>query len=165
MSWSLFKVRCNVLTGNPHVTTQLFANTIASAYHECMMLHFDSLTAGGKLTNTAPKLPLLQQQILTFCEANRQNPNDLDLLQQIGPSFIQYWTGAVIIGPTGITSVINPGSWTNLKVPPNTNFQIILNNLIVACRTHIMTITGQYVSTVIPSVTSPWSGALFQSMP
>lgn len=165
MSWSLFKVRCNVLTGNPHVTTQLFANTIASAYHECMMLHFDSLTAGGKLTNTAPKLPLLQQQILTFCEANRQNPNDLDLLQQIGPSFIQYHVGAIWVGPTGTNTVISPGTWTNIKTPANTNFQIILDNLITSCRVHLTTITTLYVSTVLPGVTTTGTGALFQCMP
>lgn len=165
MSWSLFKIRCNVLTGNPHVTTQLFANTIASAYHECMTLHFDSLTAGGKLVNNAPKLPLLQQSILTFAETNRQNTADVDFLKQIGPAFVTYWTGLIIVGPTGTSTVINPGQWNNLKVPPNDNFQIIMSNLIAACRAHIMTITGQYVSTVVPGVTSPWSGALFQSMP
>lgn len=165
MSWTLFKTRCNVLTGSPHVTTQLFANTLATAYHECMTLHFDSITAGGKLINNAPKLPLLQQSILTFAETNRQAAVDVDFLKQLGPSFITYWTGLIIVGPTGTVTVLNPGQFNNLKVPPNTDFQIILNNLIMACRTHIMTVTGQYVSSVVPGVTSPWAGALFQSMP
>lgn len=165
MSWSLFKTQCNVLTGNPHVTTQLFASTIANAYHTCMSLHFDSMTGGGVLINNAPKLPLLTQTILQFCELNRQTTADVDLLQQIGPAFLTYHTGGIIVGPTGTTTILSPGTWSNLKTPPNTNFQIILNNLMIACRTHLMTLTGTYVSSVIPGVVSPWSGALFVAMP
>lgn len=165
MSWSLFKTQCNVLTGNPHVTTQLFASTIANAYHSCMSLHFDSMTGGGVLTNNAPKLPVLEQSILQYCELNRQSTADVDLLQQLGPSFILYWTGLIWIGPTGTNLVINPGQWSNVKTPPNTNFQIILNNLVVACRAHLMTITGTYTSSIIPGLVAPSTGALFQCLP
>ena len=153
------------MTGNPHVTTQLFAKTIANAYHSCMSLHFDSMTGGGVLTNNAPKLPVLEQSILQFCELNRQTTADVDLLQQLGPSFILYWTGLIFVGPLGTNTVVSPGTWQNVKTPPNTNFQIILTNLEMACRTHIMTITGLYVSSVVPGVTSPSSGALFQCLP
>jgi len=165
VSWSLFKTQCNVLTGNPHVTTQLFASTIANAYHSCMSLHFDSMTGGGVLTNNAPKLPVLEQSILQYCELNRQSTADVDLLQQLGPSFILYWTGLIFAGPLGTNTVVSPGQWSNVKTPPNTNFQIILTNLEMACRTHLMTITGLYVSSVVPGVTSPSSGALFQCLP
>ena len=166
MSWSLFKTQCNVLTGNPHVTTQLFASTIANAYHTCMSLHFDSMTGGGVLTNNAPKLPILEQSILQYCELNRQSAADVDLLQQLGPSFILYHTGGIIVGPTGITTITSGGTWSNVKTPPNTNFQIILTNLEMACRTHLMTLVGTYVSTIVqPFPPVPWSGALFQSMP
>jgi len=165
MSWSLFKTQCNVLTGNPHVTTQLFASTIANAYHTCMSLHFDTLTGGGVLVNNAPKLPALQSSILQFCELNRQTTADVDLLKQLGPSFLLYWTGLIFTGPTGTNTVTSPGSWSNVKTPPNTNFQIILTNLEMACRTHLMTISTLYVSTVVPGVTSVGSGALFVCMP
>lgn len=165
MSWSLFKTQCNVLTGNPHVTTQLFAKTIANAYHSCMSLHFDSMTGGGVLTNNAPKLPILEQSILQYCELNRQTTADVDLLQQLGPSFILYHTGLVWIGPTGTNLTVSPGTWQNVKTPPNTNFQIILNNLVVACRTHLMTITTTYTSSVVPGLVSPSTGALFQCLP
>lgn len=130
-----------------------------------MNLHFDSMTAMGVLTNNAPKLPILTQQILTIAESNRQTTADIDFLQQIGPAFVAYHAGGIIIGPTGTTTITSPGNWSNLKVPPNTNFQVILSNLEMACRTHLMTLVGVYVSSVVPSVTSPWSGALFQSMP
>lgn len=165
MSWSLFKTRCNVLTGNQHVSKELFAQTIANAYHECVSLHFDSMTAGGKLVNNAPKAPILYQQILSVCTANLASHQDVDFLKQIGPAFVQYWIGLAIIGPTGISTVMNPGTWANIKVVQNFNFQIILNALVVACRTHIMTLSGQYVSTVVPGVTAPWSGAMLQSLP
>lgn len=165
MSWSLFKTQCNVLTGNPHVTTQLFASTIANAYHSCMSLHFDSMTGGGVLTNNAPKLPILEQSILQFCELNRQTTADVDLLQQIGPSFILYHTGLLWVGPTGTNLTVSPGQWSNVKTPPNTNFQIILTNLEMACRTHLMTITGTYTSSIIPGVTAPSSGAAFLCLP
>ena len=165
MSWSLFKTKCNVLTGPQHISKELFAQTIADAYHQAVTLHFDSMTAGGKLVNNAPKLPMLYQGILSMCTANLASHQDVDFLKQIGPYFIQYWLGLIIIGPTGTVTVLNPGTWNNIKVIQNTNFEIILNALIMACRTHIMTIQGQYVSSVIPTVTAPWSGALFQSLP
>lgn len=165
MSWSLFKTQCNVLTGNPHITTQLFASTIANAYHSCMSLHFDSMTGAGVLTNNAPKLPILQQSILQYCELNRQSGADVDLLQQLGPSFLSYHAGGIIVGPLGTTVITSPGTWSNVKTPPNNNFQIILTNLEMACRTHIMTLVGTYTSTVVPGLVSPWSGALFLSLP
>lgn len=165
MSWSLFKTKCNVLTGPQHISKELFAQTIADAYHQAVTLHFDSMTAGGKLVNNAPKLPMLYQGILSMCTANLASHQDVDFIKQIGPFFVQYWLGLLIIGPTGTVTVLNPGTWNNIKVIQNTNFEIILNALIMACRTHIMTIQGQYVSSVVPSVTAPWSGALFQSLP
>lgn len=165
MSWSLFKTKCNVLTGQQHVSKEQFAQTIASAYHQCVTLHFDTMTAGGKIVNNAPKLPILNQQILAVCTANLASHADVDFLKQIGPAFVSYWIGIVISGPTGVVTVLNPGQWNNIKVPPNTNFQIILNALMLACRTHLMTLQGQYVSTVVPGVVSPWSGALLQSLP
>jgi len=165
MSWSVFRAKCNVLTGNPHVTRELFAQTIADAYHTCVTLHFETVTAGGKIVNNAPKLPLLNQQILAICTANMASHQDVDFLKQIGPAFVTYWAGLVITGPTGVVTVLNPGQWNNIKVPPNYDFQIILNALMLSCRTHIMTLTGQYVSSVVPGVTSPWSGAFLVSLP
>lgn len=165
MSWSLFKTKCNVLTGPQHISKELFAQTIADAYHQAVSLHFDSMTAGGKLINNAPKLPLLYQGILSMCTANLASHQDVDFLKQIGPFFVQYWIGLTIIGPTGTVIVTSPGQWNNIKVIQNQNFQIILNALIVSCRTHIMTLTGTYTSSVVPGVVSPWSGALLQSLP
>ena len=165
MSWSVFKAKCNVLTGNPHVTIDLFADTIAGAYHDCVSLHFDTLTGGGQLTNNQPKKPILSQQIKSFCEINRNTTNSVELLQQIGPAMVSYWVGLIITGPVGFVTITSPGTWSHIPTPPNTNFQIILNNFMLCARTHIMTLTGIYTSTTVPGVTSPWSGALLQSLP
>lgn len=166
MSWSLFKTKCSVLTGPQHISVTQFAQTIADAYHQAVSLHFDTLTAGGVLVNNAPKFPLLYQQILSQCNMNLQSSSQsIDLIKQIGPFIISYWTGLIITGPTGVVTVTSPGQWNAIPVVPNQNFDIWLNAFMLAARTHIMTLTGVYVSSVVPGVTSAWSGALFQSLP
>jgi hypothetical protein len=130
-----------------------------------MNLHFDSMTGAGVLTTITPQLPLLQQQILMYCNLNRQSTADVDFLAQIGPAFVNAHIGGIILGPLGTVTITVPGQWQNIKVPPNTNFQIILDALVVSCRTHLMTLSGQYVSSVVPPTTSPWSGALLQCLP
>ena len=161
----MFKTKCNVLTGQQHVSKEQFAQTIASAYHQCVSLHFDTMSGGGKLTNNAPKLPILNQQILAVCTANLASHADVDFLKQIGPAFISYWTGGLTMaGPCGTSTVLNPGQWNNVKVPPNLDFQIILNALMISCRTHIMTLTGTYISNTLP-ISTPWSGGLLTSLP
>jgi hypothetical protein len=165
MSWSLFKTKCAVLTGPQHISKTQFAQVIADAYHSAVSLHFDSMTAGGKLINNAPKLPILQQQIQVWCTANLASSGEVDFLKQIGPAFVQYWTLLSIVGPTGNVIVSSPGVWTNIKVVQNYDFNILLNALILSCRIHLTTLTGTYTSSVIPGVVSPWSGISLQSLP
>lgn len=165
MSWSVFKTKCAVLTGNQHVSRELFSQTISSAYNTCISMHFDTLTAGGHTINNAAKLPALYNGILGICNANMAAQTDVNFIAQIGPLFQAYWAGIVIVGPTGTVTVLSPGTWQGPKVVQNFDFQILLNVLILTARTHIMTLTGTYVSSVVPGVTSPWSGAMLQSLP
>lgn len=165
MSWSLFKTKCSVLTGPQHISEIQFAQTIGDAYHQAVSLHFDSMTAGGKIVNNAPKFPILVQQIQNLCTQNRSSSGDVDFLKQVGPYIKQYWTGLVIVGPTGIVTVSNTGTWSNIKVAQNLDFSIIMNAMILSFRTHIMTLKGTYVSTVVPGVSSPWSGGSLISLP
>jgi hypothetical protein len=153
-----------VLTGQTHVSVEQFSQTIASAYHQAVMLHFETMTGGGKLTNTAPKLPALYNGILSVCNMNRMQHNEVNFLQQIGPHIQAYWAGAIIIGPTGTATVLSPGSWTGIYIKQNYNFYILLNAMISCFRIHIMSLTGTYVSSVVPGVTSPWSGATLVSL-
>lgn len=165
MSWSLFKTKCMVLTGQQHISVPQFAQTIADAYHQAVTLHFDTMTAGGVIVNNAPKFPILYQQILAQCNANLASQSEVHILNQIGPFILSYWTGLVITGPTGVVTVLSPGTWVGVPVVQNFDFNIMLNMMITCFRTHIMTVTGQYVSSVVPGVVSPWSGALLQALP
>jgi hypothetical protein len=154
-----------VLTGQTHISRQQFAQTISDAYNQTILLHFDSLTAGGKVVNSAPKLLPLYNGILTVCEMNIHQHNQVNFLQQLGPYIQTYWAGIIIVGPTGTVTVTSPGSFTGIPVPPNNNFNIILNAMIAAFKIHIMTLVGTYVSSVVPGVVSPWSGAMLQTIP
>lgn len=166
MSWSLFQTQCSVLTGPQHISVIQFAQTISSAYHSCISLHFETVTGGGLVINNAPKLPVLNQQILAQCNANlHSNSQSINLIQQIGPAFLSYWTGIIITGPTGIVNVLSPGTWNAIPVVQNNNFNIWLNAFMMTARTHIMTLTGQYISSVVPGVTTPWSGATLIGLP
>lgn len=165
MSWSLFKTKCAVLTGKQHISVEQFSYTISDAYHQAVSLHFDSMTAGGQITNNTPKFPILNQQILAQCKANLASHSDARLLDQIGSFILSYWTGLIIVGPTGIVTVTSPGTWVGLSVVQNLDFNIMLNAMVTCFRSHIMTVSGQYVSTVVTGVVSPWSGASLQSLP
>lgn len=165
MSWSLFKTKCMVLVGGTHISIPQFAQTIADAYHQAVSLHFDSMTAGGRIVNNSPKFPILYQQILQQCQANNTQNNQIQFIQQLAPYIINYWVGLSIIGPTGSVAVLNPGTFVGVPVVQNTNFNIMLDAMVMSFRTHIMTITGVYVSSVVPGVTSPWSGTLLTCLP
>lgn len=165
MSWSLFHTKCMALTGMTHVSRVQYSQIMSSAYHESVVRHFDTLTAGGRVINTSPKLPLLNQGFLATCEMNLQQHQGVNWLQQIGKYIISYWTGAIIVGPTGTVTVTSPGSWLGPPVVQNLDFNIILYTFEAAARIHIMSLTGIYVSSVVPGVTSPWSGALLQTIP
>jgi len=154
-----------VLTGQQHISVPQFAQTISDAYHQAVSLHFDTMTAGGVLVNNAPKFPILNQQILAQCNANLASQSEVHLLNQIGPFIQSYWTGLIITGPTGVVTVLSPGTWVGVPVVQNFDFNIMLNMMMTCFRTHIMTLTGQYVSSVVPGVVSPWSGALLQALP
>ena len=165
MSWSLFKTKCAVLTGQQHVSREQFSQTIASAYHQTISLHFDSMTAGGHIINNAPKMMPLYQGILSICNANMASSSEVNFLQQLGPFFQTYWVGLSILGPTGTVIVTSTGVWNGIYVKQNMDFQILMTMMITTMRAHIMTLVGTYTSSVVAGVTAPWSGALLQSLP
>lgn len=130
-----------------------------------MLQHFDLMTAGGVIINSSPKFTPLFQGILGICNQNMTAQGDVHFLQQIGKFVLTYWAGLIITGPTGVVTITGTGSWAAPYVKQNFNFQIILNTMIMAFRSHLPTLTGIYVSSVVPGVTAPWSGALLQALP
>ena len=166
MSWSTFHTECSALTGMQHVSRVQFSQKLATAYHNSILRHFETLTAGGTVINTAPAVTTLYNGFLVSCEQNMMQHNQVNWLQQIGQYVMLYWAGAIIIGPTGIVNVTGTGSWTAPPVVPNLDFNIILWTMEAACRIHLMTLTGIYTSTVTtPPLVTPWSGALLQTTP
>ena len=165
MSWQLFKSEAGVLTGIPHVSEFQYAQTMATAYNNLVLRHFDSLTGMGVVINSTPKVPALLQGLLSVCQMNLSHQSQVNWLQQIAPHIITFWTGAIIIGPLGQVTVTSPGTWSAIPFVQNTNFNILLTTFEATARLHLMTLTGIYVSTVVPGVTTPWSGALLQTFP
>lgn len=168
MSWSLFHTECLALTGMTHVSRVQYAQRMSQAYHNCVMRHFDTLTAGGVVVNTVVNLPTLFQGFLQVCNQNLTHHRQVNWVQQIGRYIQLYWAGAIIVGPTGFVNVTSTGSWVSVPVVPNLDFNMILYAFEVAARIHLMTLTGIYTSTVViipPPMTTPWSGAMMQTFP
>ncbi len=159
MSWNIFFTECMALTGMRHVSRTQYARTLATAYHTCVQRHYETMSSGGKITNADPKYQGLFQGFLSMCEQNLHRHGDINWISQVGVYVQQYWPGIIMTGPTGIVTVNTTGTWLAPKVRQNYDFRIIIYSLIATARVHIKTLTGTYVSTVLP-ITSPWSGTL-----
>lgn len=164
MSWRIFRNECQALTGKKHVSTQQYARTLTNAYHNCVMRHFDARTSNGRAYTQMAKKTILYAGFLQICEANlHQHSNSVNWLNQVGKYVKLYWTGAMITGPAGIITIYNTGRWKAPKIKQNLNFDIMINAFTKAAKIHMMTLQGQYVSTVIPWITAPWFGASFRT--
>ncbi len=160
MSWSIFFTECMALTGMRHVSRTQYARTLATAYHSCVDRHFETMTGGGKITNAQSKYDALYRGFLRMCDQNLGGHAEVNWIAQVGVYCKAYWPGLIIVGPTGIVTVSSQGTWLAPKLKQNFDFRIIIYSLIATARVHIKTVTGTYVSTVLPAVTAPWSGAL-----
>jgi len=168
MSWQLFQSSMGVLTGLQHVSREQFSDILSKSYHECILRHFDALTAGGVVMGAEAKLKPFRNGILNICEANLGTHDDINFLEQITPLIYTYWAGLTIIGPTGLVVITGTGNYIAPKCPQNLNFNIILNNFMLpAFRCHIATLIGIYTSTVILTpvpLVLPWSGGFLQTI-
>lgn len=165
MSWSLFHTECQALTGMKHVSRVQYSQILSSAYHNCAMRHFDTMTAGGTALTQTAKQPILFNGFLSMCESNLTQHTEINWLKQIGQYVKLYWVGAIITGPTGVVTLTSTGTWSAPVIKQNLDFSIMIYSFIAAARIHLMTMTGQYVSTVLPGVVTPWSGAMLQTIP
>ena len=166
MSWQLFHTECSALTGMTHVSREQFSQTIATAYHGSVMRHLDSVTGGGVVINTAPKLPMLTMGLISIANMNlASHSQSINWVQQVGKFIKLYWVGAMITGPTGMVVVSSTGVWTAPSVVPNTDFNILLWTFEAVALIHLMTLVGTYTSTVVPGLTTPWSGATLLTIP
>lgn len=165
MSWSLFVTECQALTGMKHVSRVQYSQIMASAYQNCVQRHFETVTGLGTPVSLIPKYPILYNGFLNTCEENLGSHREINWLRQIGKFIIRYWDGAVIVGPTGIVTVTNMGNWLAPNIKQNLDFNIMLYSYAATARIHLMTLAGTYVSTVIPGLSTPWSGVTLQTTP
>ena len=164
MSWQLWETEMGALTGKQHISREQYSQVIATAYHNCILRHFDAMTGGGKVFGLEAKLQPLYEGVLQICNANLGGHSPVNFVQQLQLLIMQYWTGVWISGPTGIVALTSPGSFTSPYVGPNLDFRIILKVYGGCFRAHLATLTGVYTSTVVPGLVTPWSGGFLQTI-
>lgn len=163
MSWSTFKAELGALTGDPHVTPQKFADTVAGAYHNCILRHLDMASGGGKLTILPGNDMILSSQILQLTQANMGMYSYVNIVQQIGPAILTYWAGALATGPAGNVIINFTGTWIAPPLPNNLDFRIFAEVMTIAAQTHLLTLVGIYTMFAPPGATTPWSGTFLKT--
>lgn len=157
--WSVFKAEMQALSGDPHITEIKFARVLAKAYHSQILAHIDTISGGGSVLTTDDKKTQFQSDILKLLSKNKKNPNrEINLIEQIGPAVLDYWTGLGCLGPAGKSSITSTGTWVATALPKNLNFQILVKGLATAFQAHLLTLQGVHI-VFTPPATVPWSGA------
>lgn len=158
MSWPVFQAEMMALTGNPHTTTNKFAQTLAKAYHKQIASHIDTISGGGKVIIPGGKDITLYQDIYRILTQNSTSHNEINFIEQIGPAILKYWVGGGCIGPAGASTITSTGTWTPTPLPKNLDFRIIVLALITTCQLHILTLQGLHTIITPPGVV-PWTGS------
>lgn len=161
MSWEVFKSEVLTLSGNPHVTEQLFASTVANAYNSCMSRHIETLSGGGAMIGLSARTPILEQSILSRIQQNVQSHQEINIIEQIGPYIQNYWKGATYIGPAGSGVITSTGTWTPTPLPKNLDFRVFVNAFVISARAHILSMVGVHTMFTPPGATVPWSGVYY----
>ena len=156
MSWGTFKdTLLPQMQNNSYRTISDFAKAFTLAYDIAVKSGKDPLN-GVPLMKGNPVL--MQESIIQFLEQT-QKAKVLTFLEVVGPAIIIYWLGGKmspfpppkIPAPGSIKNiattnglVLNPGSWTPIKVSPNNNPEQFLNAFINSAKLHLMTVSGIY---------------------
>ena len=164
MSYSLFRTEIGALTGYQHISRMQYSQVISSAYNNLILRCFETLTGGGIVVGASARLPLLYNGILSTCEMNLHQSNNVNFFNQISPYIYSYWAGQTIPGPLGLVTITGTGSFKGPIIAQNFNIQIFISIFCGVVATHILTLTGQYLN-YVTGVVSPWSGALLLTTP
>ncbi|MEY4333702.1 MAG: hypothetical protein RLZZ196_2445 [Bacteroidota bacterium] len=130
-----------------------FASGFASAYDL-------SIKAGGDMINNIPMLTgnrVAMESFLNLALSTTQYSSSTTLLDVIGQSVIVYWAGmsllqgippiipavGAIVNITNTYSICtNPGVWTPLPVPANTDPNLFINAFVSSALLHLTTVSG-----------------------
>jgi hypothetical protein len=171
MSWGTFKkTLLPQMQNHSYKSISEFAKSFTFAYDLAVKSGKDPIN-GVPLAKGNPIL--MQESIIQFLEQT-QKAKVITFLEVVGPAVIIYWIGGKMskfpspnipvpgsIKNISTTSgiVINPGKWTSIKVPPNTNSEQFLNSFINSAKLHLTTISGTYsVIAQYPPPASPAPG-------
>lgn len=164
MSYSLFQTELSMKLQKQHTDTTKFARTIATAYDNLISRYFEILSGGGQFIAIKAGLPGLIAGLTARFAANLQQHNDVNIFNQMGPLVQAYWTGQVCIGAAGMVTITSPGTFKGPIIPQNNSLQIFISTLMGVVSTHLLTLQGIYTN-FYTGATSPWSGALLQTIP
>lgn len=150
-----------------------FAQSLTEEYDKVVKSGFTLI--GGNGTSVLRGNKELMQSVLMYKLSYTKLSKTGDLLRDIGPAIIAYWTGATLSKtppktPTpgavkNITTVnglvIFPGVWTPISVPPMGSISPWLLNFILSASLHLLTISGLFVTlSQYPPPTPPAPGVL-----
>jgi len=166
MSYRLFKLECLKTLRPPHLNKYKQAITIARAYNNLVINHVETMTGGGKFVSGGLRIPLLIAGMQLVFEAQRRAGSyvKINIFKLISPIIKLYWSGQVCVGPTGVVVITSTGIFKGPAIPNNNNAQGFMQMFMAASRAHILTLTGTYTN-YYTGLTTPWTGALLQSLP
>ncbi len=166
MSYKLFKAECMSTLFPPHTNKFIQAITMSRAYNNLILNHVESLSGGGRFVAGGIKIPLLIAGMQLVFEAQRRAGAyaPINIFSLISPVIKLYWLGQVCVGPTGTVVVTNTGVFKGPKIPNNKSRDGFMKIFQGVVRTHILTLSGTYTN-FYTGLTTPWSGAVLQSLP
>lgn len=167
MSYTLFKLEMISSLMPPHKSGTLQASTIARAYDNLVMRHFEVLTGAGRVVGSSARIPILQQGFQTVFSINRKSGfSKLNIWTMMSPFIYAYWAGMTGIGPLGNFVVIFPGVFRGPPVKESNNFENWLNMFCAISYSHILSLAGIATLTYGPvPIIVPWSGVLLLACP
>jgi len=177
MSWSLFKQ--NIKNVEDHPENIKSVNQIAHLY----ATEYDAaIKRGGDLVNHIPimtgNVGALESMMLLALNSGLNSQGTYNLVHQMGPGIILYWTGATMMtAPVPITPAIgaivntactagicnNPGQWNEVQPPPQPadSTSPMVDQFIAYAKIHLTTIGGMFNTiSLYPPLASPGPGVV-----
>lgn len=164
MSWLVFMNKVHLELSGGTQDKQQFTKTLMKEYHNSIQRHVDIPSGGGKFSTLRPD-PVIQL-LQVWAELNLMSPPDVaqdtNFLDQCKFCIPIYWIGAVATGGTGVSTVLFPGIWLPVELPPNQNMMIMLTKFSLLSILHKMTMLGTFTNST-SGITVPWSGVMLQT--
>lgn len=165
MSYKLFKAEVMASLIPRHLNKFKQAITMARAYNNLVLNHVETISGGGRFVAGGLKIPLMIAGMQLVFEAQRRASSyaKINIFTLLAPVIKLYWMGQVCVGPTGTVIVTTTGVFKGPKIPNNSSTDGFMKLFMGVSRAHILTLSGTYTN-FYTGVTTPWSGALLQSL-